>query len=297
VKNKTVYLTFDDGIQEGTLEVIDILNTFKIKATFFLSGLNTSYSCQRSQEYTSQALQKIIANHLLGNHSFSHCHDFYHAYYTKGLLINNQGDRISASQDFYRNDFYFKELLLQFHLEKTDLHADKIARLPGRNSWYLNQNRFISPILSITNNFYKADLDSGDVTQQLFKSGYEIFGWNQEWQMSFDFSFETRKNREKLMADNQIDYGNPIHVFPNYDMNTQANLHKDRITESWQTVAKRILSSNQEHIILLMHDRAFRRYTDFDTNRHAIQLEFLIDYLKTKKINFNTLDNYRPYLF
>ena len=60
-----VYLTFDDGPSEGTEEVLDILDRFKAKATFFQCGANA----ERLPNTTSVVHK---AGHTIGNHTYSH---------------------------------------------------------------------------------------------------------------------------------------------------------------------------------------------------------------------------------
>lgn len=64
-KEKTVYLTFDDGPSENTLDILYILNKYDIKATFFMSGGES----ERSKE-----IMKAVADagHTIGIHSISH---------------------------------------------------------------------------------------------------------------------------------------------------------------------------------------------------------------------------------
>jgi peptidoglycan/xylan/chitin deacetylase (PgdA/CDA1 family) len=63
---KAIYLTFDDGpIPEVTPWVLDTLNAFNVKATFFCVGDNV----RKHPEVFSQVLQ---AGHKVGNHSFNH---------------------------------------------------------------------------------------------------------------------------------------------------------------------------------------------------------------------------------
>lgn len=67
---KIIYLTFDDGPEEDiTNWVLEILNKYNAKATFFCTGANAN-------KY-SQTLQSIVANgHQLGNHTYSHINSF-----------------------------------------------------------------------------------------------------------------------------------------------------------------------------------------------------------------------------
>lgn len=69
-KEKSVYLTFDDGpIPVVTPWVIDLLNHYKIKATFFMVGDNVR---KHPEEY-----KMVIDNgHRIGNHTYNHLKGF-----------------------------------------------------------------------------------------------------------------------------------------------------------------------------------------------------------------------------
>ena len=67
---KETYLTFDDGITPYTLEILDILKKYNIKACFFIVGYRKRLV---SNKKLKLALNRIIEEgHILGNHSFSH---------------------------------------------------------------------------------------------------------------------------------------------------------------------------------------------------------------------------------
>ena len=71
---KKIALTFDDGPSTFTLEVLELLKKYDVKATFFCIGKNI--------EAHPEILKQIIADgHLVGNHSYSHSKffDFYNA--------------------------------------------------------------------------------------------------------------------------------------------------------------------------------------------------------------------------
>lgn len=67
---KVVYLTFDDGpVPEVTPLVLDILDKYNLKATFFCVGENV----QKYPEVYTNVLQR---GHKTGNHSFNHLKGF-----------------------------------------------------------------------------------------------------------------------------------------------------------------------------------------------------------------------------
>ncbi|MCQ2195486.1 MAG: polysaccharide deacetylase family protein [Paludibacteraceae bacterium] len=79
-KEKTVYLTFDDGpIPEVTPWVLDILKQYGVKATFFCVGDNV-------RKHPDVFKQVIDAGHKVGNHSFNHIQGF--KYSTKDYMEN-----------------------------------------------------------------------------------------------------------------------------------------------------------------------------------------------------------------
>jgi len=65
VAESTVYLTFDDGPSENTVSILDILDKYNIKATFFISGDEK----ERSKEILKQVAER---GHSIGIHSYSH---------------------------------------------------------------------------------------------------------------------------------------------------------------------------------------------------------------------------------
>lgn len=71
---KKIALTFDDGPSSYTLEVLDLLKKYNVKAVFFCIGKNI-------EMYPEIVKQIIAEGHLVGNHSYSHSpfFDFYNA--------------------------------------------------------------------------------------------------------------------------------------------------------------------------------------------------------------------------
>ena len=63
-EEKVVYLTFDDGPSENTQKVLDILEQYDAKATFFITG---------SREECRPLIKKAYeAGHTIGLHTYSH---------------------------------------------------------------------------------------------------------------------------------------------------------------------------------------------------------------------------------
>ena len=66
VSERSIYLTFDDGpIPEVTPWVLDILDKYKIKATFFMVGDNV-------RKHPTEYKMVVERGHRIGNHTFNH---------------------------------------------------------------------------------------------------------------------------------------------------------------------------------------------------------------------------------
>ncbi len=66
-----IYLTFDDGPSSNTAAILDILNQYDVKATFFVVG--------KTDDSSRQAYRRIVdEGHTLAMHSYSHrYHEIY----------------------------------------------------------------------------------------------------------------------------------------------------------------------------------------------------------------------------
>ncbi|MCY1712944.1 polysaccharide deacetylase [Caproiciproducens galactitolivorans] len=65
VKKKTVYLTFDDGPSNLTVPLLNVLDTYHVKATFFVIG--------RTDRQSVEAIKEIVnRGHAIGVHSYTH---------------------------------------------------------------------------------------------------------------------------------------------------------------------------------------------------------------------------------
>ena len=77
---KCVYLTFDDGpIPEVTPWVLDTLDRFGVKATFFMVGDNV-------RKHPDIYQMVVDRGHRIGNHTFNHIQGW--RYWTKNYLAN-----------------------------------------------------------------------------------------------------------------------------------------------------------------------------------------------------------------
>jgi len=144
-KKKKIYLTFDDGPNKGTRNVLDILEQENVPATFFIVGEHVFASRAQAETWTSLQSAKNIE---LCNHSYSHAlHNRYAKFYKNPCGVVKDIERA-------------KEKLLP---------DDEIVRTPGRNSWRIDSMHFTD------NKKSKASIDS------LQKAGFIVVGWDLEW--------------------------------------------------------------------------------------------------------------------
>ncbi len=90
---KAVYLTFDDGPIPGiTPWVLDLLDRYQIKATFFLVGDNV---CKHPEEFR----MVVDRGHRLGNHTFNHLRG-------SEYLSRNYLDNVEKANELIRTDLF-----------------------------------------------------------------------------------------------------------------------------------------------------------------------------------------------
>ena len=101
-----VYLTFDDGPSIYTQDILDILDRYEVKATFFVVGKET--------DAAKESLCDIVARgHTLGMHSYSHKYS-----------------EVYASVDAFAEDF----VKLRDYLKEVTGVESTVYRFPGGSS-------------------------------------------------------------------------------------------------------------------------------------------------------------------
>lgn len=157
---RVIYLTFDDGPNRGTENLLKILHKRNVCATAFLVGKHVYGS--KKQQHDLELLRKDQLVEL-ANHSFTHAHNRY--------------------TDFYKNP---AAVVHDFDTAKDSLRLyDRIARTPGRNIWRLN---------NITVTDLKSSREAAD---QLKQAGYKVVGWDLEWKPTHNMALKG-KHEEML---------------------------------------------------------------------------------------------------
>ena len=110
---KVTYLTFDDGPSTtNTPQVLDILDRYNIKATFFILGSSLDAS-----EETKEILKDIVnRGHAIGNHTYGH--NYSYLYPNRVMNVDN------ILSDLEKNQNAMKEVL-------GNDFSTRVIRFPG----------------------------------------------------------------------------------------------------------------------------------------------------------------------
>ena len=107
---KKLYITFDDGPNKGTRNVLQVLNEEQVPVSFFIVGEHVYGS--REQQATWDSLQHNAWVEIC-NHSYTHAHNKFAKFYSNDTAV---------VADFERTQDSLKL-------------KNRIVRTPGRNMW------------------------------------------------------------------------------------------------------------------------------------------------------------------
>ncbi|MFC4231832.1 polysaccharide deacetylase family protein [Parasediminibacterium paludis] len=156
-----IYLTFDDGPQNGTQACFDLCKQLGVKATFFMVGEHASSPKTKA---IVAGIREAYPNFLLCNHSTTHASGHYKYFYHHPEM---------AAEDFYAAQ---KSLNVPY----------KIIRLPGNSAWVLKDTIKASHLVDST-------------CILLNSTGYNVIGWDVEW--SFNHKTENPVQKPQRMVD------------------------------------------------------------------------------------------------
>lgn len=148
---KTAYLTFDDGPSTHTPQILDVLDRYGIKATFFVIGKDTTFG-------RSMYKRIVDEGHQLGNHSYSHSYS-----------------SIYSSVQSFLDDFLRLENLLQ----SSAGISPKLIRYPGGSNNTVSHKaggpgimrQIIAELSHRGYTHYDWNVDAGDATTAINNPG------------------------------------------------------------------------------------------------------------------------------
>ena len=138
-----VYLTFDDGPSDNTNAILDVLDDYNVKATFFVVG--------KEDEASAAIYQRIVdEGHTLGMHSYS-----------------NKYSLIYQSEDAFEADFH----QLQDYLYEVTGEKSRYYRFPGGSSNQIS-NVPMSSLIRFLNSedvvYYDWNVSAGDAANAAY---------------------------------------------------------------------------------------------------------------------------------
>ena len=141
---RTLYFTFDDGPNNGTDQLINVINETKIPATAFVVAKHVNSSSFQKKMYKKLESDTLFE---IANHSYSHAKNKY--------------------SEFYKNP---QDVVLDFKNAQDSLKLkSNIVRTPGRNIWRMK---------NVKSTDIKSSSEAADL---LYKNNYKIIGWDLEW--------------------------------------------------------------------------------------------------------------------
>lgn len=138
-----VYLTFDDGPSANTERILDILDSYNIKATFFVVGKEDEKSLERYQ-------QIVERGHTLGMHSYSHKYNL-----------------VYESLDSFKEDLN----KIQSLLKETTGEECRLYRFPGGSSNQVSNtdmSEFIRYLNEAGITYYDWNVECGDARDHAY---------------------------------------------------------------------------------------------------------------------------------
>jgi len=215
---KYLYFTFDDGPQTGTMTCFHIAQELGVKASFFMIGVQID---SKTLEKRVDSIRNSYPKLLLCNHSFTHGNfNSYKSYY---------GNPDSAMHDVIK-------------AQSTMDVPFKIFRTPANNSWDIN-GRVRCPELT------------KQLCSLLGNKGYEIVGWDVEW------NFKGKKSTPVESADEMI--------------------------RKIETAFKENQNFVRNNVVVLSHDRMFTQPQYADSLRKVISI-----LQQDRSIVFETMNHY-----
>ena len=159
---KKIYLPFDDGPNNGTKNVLDIVQDENIPVTFFIVGEHVFAS--RGQRHSWNRL-KAADNIEICNHSYTHARNRYDRFYELPETVVKDMEKTKDSL----------------------LPGTNIVRAPGRNSWRIDSLQYTDIKKS------KLAMDS------LQKAGFIVMGWDLEWHYD-PKTFQVKNTADEMLT-------------------------------------------------------------------------------------------------
>lgn len=281
--NGTIYLTFDDGPNDATLNVLEVLNEQDVKATFFINPFHLEGIGDENESKALEALKLTLnTGHLVGNHSYDHMlHNCCDGNECGAKVCNRIGRwNVDSYQDVEKDKAYFDLAVKKTNgiwpkaIEYKNYQPEKYYRLPYINNWRLDDD-FIGNAPCATKDSdgwcspekpSKSSKVAMLIADELYNQGGLVYGWDIDWWSPINVS-------HKLVARQTI---------------SQMEQCESSLLDFPCDHKKR-----ENKVILLLHDFHFEDGKRGPGKRKgAKELKKYIVAMKKQGYQFDTLDNY-----
>lgn len=286
-----VFLTFDDGPINITLDVLDVLKAHEIKATFFVNAIHLEGRGGENEDLAQAALRRIVAEgHVLGNHGHDHMGHNRPAGSFTITASQAYGDVETDLSYFVPANVTSINLALGPLATRPNNQISTMARLPFANVWLLPQLDEVCHWCDVSKGPFwhpdaraNAEREVSDAGGQLAALLYErhkivSYGWDIQWLPS-DWSLPNTSETMPSAAE--------------IEGKILALLDEERTCAQPAAAAPCKRPVRSHNVIVLMHDFLFEngvRGRGRDVN--VPQLVKLIESLKARGHAFDTLDHY-----
>jgi len=141
---KFIYLSFDDGPLNGSQNINAIAQKYRVPMNVMVVGEHVEMNKRQKRYFENYKKNPFVE---VNNHSYSHASNRYYSFYSNPNKV---------LEDFHKS---MKLLTLN----------NKIARLPGRNVW------------AIDNQYHNKYNETKEAVKLLHKNGFQLIGWDIEW--------------------------------------------------------------------------------------------------------------------
>lgn len=210
-----VFLTFDDGPVDATIDVLEVLNEQNIKATFYINAWHLDGIGDENEDRALEALQLALdTGHVIANHSYDHmihnCVDEFgpnsarECNETAGWSINAYQNPEEDVKSFAQNIEVLKQYIPNIE-SYPNYQADTLARLPYTNNWRLTKQMNVDAFCA-TRDFPGQQCEEFEITDSshngmltadlLADQGYQVAGWNLDMWDNMSFEMEPSFHEE-----------------------------------------------------------------------------------------------------
>ncbi|HHX8394710.1 TPA: carbohydrate-binding protein [Vibrio alginolyticus] len=305
----TIYLTFDDGPINASIDVIQVLNQEDIKATFYFNAWHLDGIGDENEDRSLEALKLALdTGHIVANHSYDHmvhnCVDEFGP--NSAAECNATGDhQLNSYQDPVYDASMFTENLsvLAKYLPNITSYpnykATEFARLPYTNGWRVTKDFKADGLCATSDdlkpwepgyvcdtsnpsNSVKAAIEAQNI---LANNGYQTHGWDVDW---------APENWGIEMPANSLTEAEAFLGYVDSALNTCAPTTINPINSKAQEFPCGT-PLHADKVIVLTHEFLFEDgKRGMGATQNLPKLAKFIQLAKQAGYDFDTMDNYTP---